>query len=323
MKKILILFLSITYSLTNICYAQKAKKPTIMIVPSDNWCIQNGYVQTFNNQGTQRTVPDYRKALQNSSELLQVISQINGMMAERGFPLKDLEGSLNQLEQESADDAIRMSSKTGSGVNLSPTDQLKMVAKADIWMQLTWTVEKKGPKKSISFNLRGLDAYTNKQVATAVGTGMPSMNANIPQLLEEAVLAHIDNFNATLMDYFDDLFENGREVILRVKIWDDWDEDLESEFGEDEEELMYIIEDWLEENTMGSNFNVTDATENMMYVEQIRIPLSVTDDKGREKSFSVRKLGRSLKKYLDKEFEIESKVENTGLGKLTIWLGHK
>ena len=72
-----------------------------MIVPSDNWCIQNGYVQTFNNQGTQRTVPDYRKALQNSSELLQVISQINGMMAERGFPLKDLEGSLNQLEQES------------------------------------------------------------------------------------------------------------------------------------------------------------------------------------------------------------------------------
>ena len=37
----------------------------------------------------------------------------------------------------------------------------------------------------------------------------------------------------------------------------------------------------------------------------------------------MRKLGRSLKKYLDKEFEIESKVENTGLGKLTIWLGHK
>ena len=317
--------MSLTYGLVNVTCAQKAKKPTIMIVPSDNWCVQNGYVQIFNNQGTDRIVPDYRKALQNSSELLQVISQINGMMAERGFPLKDLEGSLNDLEQEAADNAMRMSSKTGGGVNISPIDQLKMVAQADIWMQLTWTVEKKGPKKSISFNLRGLDAYTNKQVATAVGTGLPSFQASVPSLLEEAVLAHIDNFNSTLMDYFDDLFENGREVIMRVKIWDDWGEDLESEFGEEEEELMYIIEDWLEENEniMGGNFNVSTATENMMYIEQIRIPVSITDQKGREKSFSVRKLGRNLKKYLDKEFEIESKVENNGLGKLTIWIGHK
>ena len=116
---------------------------------------------------------------------------------------------------------------------------------------------------------------------------MPSMNANIPQLLEEAVLAHIDNFNATLMDYFDDLFENGREVILRVKIWDDWDEDLESEFGEDEEELMYIIEDWLEENTMGSNFNVTDATENMMYVESKFEYLSLLPTIKEEKNLSL------------------------------------
>ena len=216
------------------------------------------------------------------------------MMAERGFPLKDLEQSLKSLEQEAADDAMRMSSKTGGMVNISPTDQLKMVAKADIWMQLTYTVQQQGPKKSIAFNLRGLDPYTNKQVATAVGNGEPSMAAQITVLLEEAVLAHLDNFNSTLMTHFDDLFENGREVIMRIKVWDDWGEDLESEFGDDEEELTYIIEDWVDENVMASGaYNVTTATENMMLFEQMRIPLTWLDPKGREKSFDIR-LGFNL-----------------------------
>ena len=320
MRNLLVFILSLVFGLSSISQAQNAKKPTIMVVPSDNWCVQNGFVQTFNNQGTSRTIPDYRKALQNSPELLQVISQINGMMAERGFPLKDLEGTLNQLEQEAADDAMRMSSKTGGGVSTSPTDQLKMVAKADIWMQLTWTLEKKGPKKSISFNLRGLDAYTSKQIATAVGTGQPSMSANVSSLLEEAVLAHIDNFNSSLMDHFTDLMENGREVIVRIKVWDDWGEDLESEFGDDDEELTYIIQDWFDENT--KDYNLTNETENMMYLEQVRIPVFYTNSKGKERAYDVNRLGRDLKKYL-KQFDIQAKDENEGLGKLTLWLGHK
>ena len=48
MKNLLIFILSLVYSLSNIAYSQNAKKPTIMVVPSDNWCVQNGYVQTYN-----------------------------------------------------------------------------------------------------------------------------------------------------------------------------------------------------------------------------------------------------------------------------------
>ena len=36
----------------------QAKKPTLMVVPSDAWCKQKGYVQTFDNQGTSETVSD-------------------------------------------------------------------------------------------------------------------------------------------------------------------------------------------------------------------------------------------------------------------------
>ena len=46
---LLICVLSLVFGLSSISQAQNAKKPTIMVVPSDNWCVQNGFVQTFNN----------------------------------------------------------------------------------------------------------------------------------------------------------------------------------------------------------------------------------------------------------------------------------
>ncbi len=317
MKKITLAIFIALFSFSS--FAQKAKKPTIMIVPSDVWCNQNGFMLEYNNQGTIIKVPDYKKALQSDPTLLQVISQINGMMADRGFPLKNLEGQLKTLEKQAADDNMRMSSKTGGGVSTSPTDQLKMVAKADIWMQITYTVNQSGFDKSIQFNLQGLDAYTDKQIATAVGNGEPS-SGSVPELMQEAVLAHLDNFNSTLMTYFEDMWENGREVVVRIKVWDDWGEDLETEeYGDDE--LSILIEDWMTELAKNGVFNLTDATENMMLFEQVRIPLFYMR-KGKERAYDVRRLGKDLRDKL-KDIGIEAKAENDGLGAITLWIGHK
>ena len=42
-------------------------------------------------EGTKVTIPDYKTAFQQNTEVKLVVSAINGMMSERGFPLKDLE----------------------------------------------------------------------------------------------------------------------------------------------------------------------------------------------------------------------------------------
>jgi len=317
MKKITLAIFIALFSIAT--FAQKAKKPTIMIVPSDVWCKTNGFMQEFNNQGIITGIPDYQRALQSDATLLQVISQINGMMAERGFPLKNLESALKTLKKQAADDNMRMSSKTGGGVSSSPTDELKKVAKADIWMQITYTVNGRG-MKSIQFTLQGLDAYTDKEIATATGNGEPS-TASTPELMQEAVLAHIDNFNSTLMTYFEDMFVNGREVVVRIKVWDDWGEDLETEdYGDDE--LGILIEDWMSDLTVNGVFNLTDATENMMLFEQVRIPIFYVTSKGKERAYDVRRLGKDLRDKL-KEIGLEAKAENEGLGTVTLWIGHK
>jgi hypothetical protein len=314
MNKIILTLLAVLT--VSISFSQ-AKKPTIMVVPSDVWCFKNGYMMEFDNQGTIVKIPDYKKAFQENSDLIVVISKINGLMAERGFPLKNMESAVKSLESESAENAM-LSSKKGAGIIDSPIDKLKKIAKADIIIQLTWTLNTVGPKQSVTFNLQGIDSYTDKQIATATGTGAASFTVELPVLLEEAVLAHIDNFNTSLQKHFDDMFENGREILVRIKKFDSWSGDLEQEY--EGKELSSILEDWMTQNTVKNRFSTSDATENMMLFEQVRIPLY--DANG--KAIDARGFLKGLQDFLkNAPYSIPNKLMMKGLGQAVIVLGEK
>ena len=317
MKKILLL--STVLFLTVSLFGQ-AKKPTIMIIPSDVWCNQNGYMTTFNNMGTTQKIPNYKEALQTDPDLLLVISTINNIMADRGFPLKNLESTLKSIEQRTAEDNMT-ASKSGSELAESPLDRLKRIAKADIIMQLTWTVNQIGysPKKSITFNLQGVDAYTDKQIAGATGTGKETTGAiSIPVLLEHAVLDHLGNFTALLQAHFEDLLTNGREVRVNVRVFDNGsDIDLEKEY--DGYELTEIIDNWMNENTVSGRYNKTDGSSNFIHFEQVRIPLYNPRGQAMDTEGFVRELSR----YLNSKYNITSKVMTRGLGEGILVIGEK
>ncbi|MBK7212502.1 MAG: hypothetical protein IPH88_04205 [Bacteroidales bacterium] len=296
----------------------QAKKPTIMVVPSDVWCTQNNYMMKYDNQGTEVRIPDYKLALQSDVNLLLVISKINTMMADRGFPLKNLETVLKDIEQSRAEDNMTSSKTSGASIAESPLDILKRTAKADIIMQLTYTVNTQGPKKYITFILQGLDSYTDKQIAGAQGSGTPSFSADLPILLEEAVLSHIDNFNAQLQQHFDDLLTNGREVTVRIRVWDSSPVNLENEY--DGKELAEIIDDWMAAHTVNHRYSNSDGTENFILFEQVRIPLYAETGK----AMDTRQFVTELKKYLNAApFSITCKVMVQGLGRATLVIGEK
>jgi hypothetical protein len=316
MKRYNKILLMVFLILSEIAVFGQAKKPTLMVVPSDVWCNKNGYLLSVDNQGTNQKFPDYKMAFQENSDLLLVISKINELMADRDFPLKNLETVLKTLANESAEDAM-LTSKSGADVAESPIDKLKKTAKADIWIQLTWIVNTSGPKKSITFDLQGIDAYTDKQIAGASGTGAQSFSTELPVLLEEAVLSQLDNFNSQLQKHFDDLFANGREINLRIKLWNSYNGDLESEFNGIE--LSEIIEKWVNDNTVQHRFSTTDATESMMNFEQVRIPLYNAGGM----AIDARGWGQELRKFLKSTYAIESKVMTKGLGGVTLVIGEK
>lgn len=57
-----------------------------MIVPSDVWCNTNGYMMEFNNQGKLLRFQIIKRHYKKNADLLLVISKINELMADRGFP---------------------------------------------------------------------------------------------------------------------------------------------------------------------------------------------------------------------------------------------
>lgn len=296
----------------------QVKKPTLMVVPSDAWCKERGYEQTFDNQGFVEEIPDYKAAVSGDKQLNAVISKINTLMADRGFPLKDLQQNLKSISSLSAEDRLITSKTSGAAITESPLDRLRRTAKADIILEIDWTVNTLGPKNSITYNLRALDAYSNKQIAGAEGTGKGSFSAEIPVLLEEAVQDHMDAFVERLQAHFDDLFANGREVVLDFRIFDSSMVDFETEF--DGYELSEVIDNWLADNCVNHRFNKSDATESMALYEQVRIPLYKANGMAQDTYGFARELARYLGAA---PYNIRVKTVNRGLGRCLLIIGEK
>ena len=296
----------------------QAKKPTLMVVPSDAWCKEHKYEQTFDNQGTLEKIPDYKTAVATDKQLNAVISKINILMADKGFPLKDLQQNLKSIANLSAEDRLITSKTSGAAITESPLDRLRRTAKADIILEIDWTVNTVGHKKSITYNLRALDAYSNKQVAGAEGTGQPSFSAELPVLLEEAVQDHMDAFAERLQSHFDDLLTNGREVVLDMRIFDTSAVDFEKEY--DGYELNEIIDNWLADNCVNHRFSKSDATETMILYEQVRIPLYKANGMAQDTYGFARDLARFLGAA---PYNIKVKTVNRGLGRCLLVFGEK
>ena len=296
----------------------QAKKPTLMVVPSDAWCKEHGYEQTFDNQGVSEQIPDYKAAVSADKQLNAVMSKINILMADRGFPLKDLQQTIKSISNLSAEDRLVRSKASGATIAESPLDRLRRTAKADIILEIDWTVNTVGPKSSITYNLRALDAYSNKQVAGAEGTGKGSFSAEIPILLEEAVQDHMDSFVERLQQHFDDLLANGREVVLDMRVFEGSEVDFEKEY--DGYELNEVIDNWLADNCVNHRFSKSDATESMILYEQVRIPLYKANGTAQDTYGFARELARFLGAA---PYNIPVKTINRGRGRCLLIFGEK
>ncbi len=293
--------------------ASQVKKPTLMILPSDHWCQTRFFMTTWDNQGVKVKTADYQKAFQQDRELNQVISKIGQLLTKEGYSLKDAEQETKAVFNRTAEDNVTMSS-TGSTIAESPLDMIKKRAKMDILIQIDWTINS---DRSVTFTLEAFDAYTSKRIATSTGTGKAS-DAIIPVLLENAVKSKIKDFDKQMDKYYADLNKRGREIVLTVKCWANWDGNLEKE-NEDGDELIDVIQKWLKKNTINGAFNLSDATENFAQFEQVRIPLR--DEEG--DAMDARAFAVKLRKHISKECGITSKVMTRGLGEAIIVLGEK
>lgn len=285
-------------------------QPKIMVVPSNALMQSLGYMETINNQGNTVYKPGYMKAFTENPDLKQVISKIGELFSDRGFPLVDMEQWLKTIQQERTED-ILLASESGE-LAVSPLDEVLYRAKPDIYLDLTYEVKKAGgPMQSISFNIQAKDAYTNKQIGAASGIGPNSTETIIIKLLQEAVLTHINNLQSQMQAHFESVSSNGREIFVRVQVFDDAGFDLEEELGADEDELGEIIADWIKLNTVNHASRLVKQTENEIRFE-VRIPLY--DAEFGDTPMGAYEYSRKLRKFLKKKYGVKTKNITQSLG---------
>ncbi len=293
------------------------KKPTIMILPSDNWCTQRYYMTTFDDQGTDVKTPNYQQAFQEDTELGQVISKVGGVLTGLGYSLKDAEQEIKSLNVKQSEDNVTLSKTSGASLVESPLDMLKRRLKSDIIIQIWWKLNREAGGRSASFTLEAFDAYTNKRIATSTGTTKASADP-IPVILEKAVKENVKPFDKQMDEWFSAQQRDGREISLTIRCWDSWDKDLETEY--DGNELTDCIQAWLRDNCVNRSFNLSDGSESFAQFEQVRIPLQ--DENGN--AMDARAFATKLRKHLQKEpYNISSKVIIRGLGEAVLILGEK
>ena len=250
------------FALTNTMLGQD-KKPLIMILPSDNFCIQRNFLTEIDNNGTKQKVPNYKQAFQEDSLTGQVISKINFLLFEKGFLGVDAERVLKNIEADTA-------RNSDWSTLLNPLNKLLAKGHADIIIQIGWKVNKTDQGISITYVLEAFDPSTSKRIASSTGTSSSNNTVSIPVLIQNAIMPNIDSFTAQIQSHFDDMVINGRIINLTIKKSNIWDKNLAAEI--DGKRISEYVNDWLLKNTVKGSFKMIDASDDIIHYEQVRIP---------------------------------------------------
>lgn len=251
---------------------QKKKQPTIMVMPADQWCVEQGYYSTYEDpqSGETKKVMEYKEAFQEDEEIGLVISKIGEMFGERGFPLRDMKQKMKQIDQ---DQALDQAEGGGRGTKKTLKQKILTQAKADIIIYMNWDLKKDGPYKQITFQMDAVDPYIAENVGNASGTG-PKNTGNINKLLEESVLEHVTNLQSQMQDYFDDLNKNGRKIRMRLKVASGSQYNL-TDYCSSKEKFAFgqIFEDAVTFEAVNKVYRIGSKTNTQIAFDMIRIPM--------------------------------------------------
>lgn len=294
------------------------KKPTIMILPSDRWCTYRHFMTSYQDQGRVIQIPDYQAAFREDLELKDVVAVVRALLIERGYDnIKDFETEYKNIMARQGEDNNTFSRSSNDVIAETPLDIIKRRTKSDYVFYVDWVPHSENNKQSLRFTLEVFDSFTSKCVATSSVLHKASSKI-LPRQLENVIRSHVKILDEQLDDHHEKIIKEGREIILTIRCWNAWENDLETEFNG--EELLDCIQKWISSNTVDGAFNLSDADEIMAQFEQVRIP--IFDETG--KALDARGFATMLRKYLNKApYNINCKVMQRGLGEAMIILGEK
>lgn len=245
--------------------AADAKKPKIILFPSDDWCINKGYMLDANT-------PDYERAMRDE-DMDGAVAVMGDMMAELGYEMFSLKQELKNLHTEAAF-RTSVQSKGDGTIMESDRDLITRNVGVDFMVELTLNVKPSGARRTVEFKVATIDAASNKILHGDVGSSKAS-SGPISLLVKEAVNGYFENFCDKIDLAFTNIEKKGREGSITIEIADDCPLCFEDEITVDGEsgELADYITYWLEERAVDGNCSLTHKSREQMRLDQVRFPL--------------------------------------------------
>ena len=267
MKKNILLVLCLF--LSSVAFGQvNTVQPSIMVVP-------------FVPEGV-----DIRKALDVSNDKRQVIAQISGAFADKGFATKDFYANFKSVSANSAfEDDVQTDLKS----------QIIQSSGADIFVEADININFQNDGNSVRVIIKACESSTSKVLASKIGDSGRFYTTDIGKLGAKAVAKAMDGFLTTMQQSFDDIVINGRSIVVNVSFSEMSDYDTTTEVGDSGNELRDVLEEWMEKNSYKNYYHIQGTTAKKMIFDDVRIPLK---DPASGKNYNINKFSKSLANFL-------------------------
>ena len=231
---------------------------------------------------------DIRKALDVSNEKRQVIAQISGAFADKGFQTKDFYANFKTVTQNSAFE---------DGTKTDLKSQIIQSSGADIFVEADININKSGDGNSVRVVIKACEASTSKVLASKIGDSGKFYTTDYGKLGAKAVQKAMEGFLTTMQQSFNDMIANGRSIVVNVTFSEMSDYDTTTELGEDGFELRDLLELWMEENAYKNYYHIQGTTDKKMVFDEVRIPLK---DPTTGRNYNINKFSMSLASFFKK-----------------------
>lgn len=223
------------------------RSPRIMLIPSDQWMLYNGFLKQDN-------VPNYPQAFIESKQLSFLTVQFNNSMSSQGITVTSLEEYMKNIDYQSTQTSIA-TGKDGNNINNPILDQILERAKPDLLVKVNLPKELKlggSGKKYIEITMEIIDAYTSIAISSVILRSAESF-LDMNQQIEAAIEGGIMDVEAKMRAYFQKMVQNGRPIRLYFKTSGELD--FETELGADLDELADIVRNWVVANAYEGQAN--------------------------------------------------------------------
>lgn len=194
---------------------------------------------------------DIRKVIEDNTMISLAMSKVKAAFNERGFITRDFVTLLKALK---TDDVLTHGSQSDA------KSKVVQNSKADIEVSTKISViHHPDGAAEVSLELQAAEVNTGSSLANASYLSGKFLTSDTVRLANRALAMIKDDFFYTLQDAFNQIVENGREMVIQVVLGENCEMDVYSEVGNNGNDLQMEMEDWLAANAYKGVYSVNSS----------------------------------------------------------------